>query len=282
MNIRQDATAEARKEYTERRTFFDVEKIKGGDGKYYIQGNGDAKISQVSDRYTLIPNRSLIQPIAEHFGWDKLVAITKWGNNFSYKFETGREIEIDDGDRVKEQLLIGNSYDKSKSFSFMFGAFRMVCSNGMYTGQAVVAYKKIHIGNIPVESLVNKVINNYQSNSFDLWRDFANKPLTLSEQMELSDNFKAYVEPKEDKHQEYRHTYHEPKDNIYLNRIIKEKTHYYLNRHDSVDNSRNAWGLYNQINRAIAHTPALKAPSQEPKRVLGNLNAEKYLAEVIK
>jgi len=275
-------TPEQKRQAVER-TFFPVEKIEntGQDDCSIVNSNSGRVISNVSKRYTLIPNRRLVEPIGNKLGWDKLTGLHVWGKNYQYTFNTGREIEISENDRVKERLLIGNSYDKTKSFSFMFGAFRMVCSNGMFTGQAIVAYKKIHVGYIPVDEIVNKVLDSYQSNQFDLWRDFAKHPMTEKEELELVANFKAYKEPEEDKHKEYRGTYYENKDSIYLNRRIRERASEYVAKPESLDNHRSAWGLYNQINRSIARNYDLQGNSNYTKRVNGNLSAEKYIQEAI-
>lgn len=254
------------------KSYFPVAKIDRGMGKYSIikVDTGDV-ISDVSKRYTLIKNEDIFQPFIDKFGIDNINGFIGYGKGkYSHmSIKTGRQFNFgteEKPDIIKEQIIIENSYNKTRSFRFMFGAFRMVCSNGLYSGNCSISYRKIHVGEIPVQELIDNVINNYEKNSFELWKSFREIPMTLSEQIKMIETFEAYEIKEENKDTS--------KD---VNRNIRKTTRRYLEQPETVDNQRNAWGLYNQLNRAIEYE--VSARSAVAKRILGNINAEKYLAK---
>jgi len=259
------------------RTLFDVDVI---DGRV-VDTTNDRVISEVSDRYTLVSNRSVIEPFVDTFGIDSLQSIRQYGagRNYVYELLTGRELEITEGDVVKERIIVRNSYDKSKSFMIIFGAFRLLCLNGLWYGVMQSQYKKIHVGEIPVSQIVDNVLSSYNSNNFDLWRDFAKRPMSLEEEHELLQDFKAFEEDEVDKHTNYRNTYFEPKDSRYLNRRIREIGSQLVSKSETKDNARSAWGLYNCINRAVTLVYELQGDRAYQKRVTANVRAEGYLKD---
>lgn len=232
------------------------------------------RISEVSKQYTLIDNKRLLMPFLNHFGIGSMRELrTYGGGKYLYvSFDTGRQFDMGRGDFIKERLIIKNSYDKTRAFSFMLGAYRMVCSNGLYAFDSVgLDCNKIHVGDIPVEQLIDGVLNRYSENTFQLWRNFADTPMSLEEQLALSAGFKAYLE------EEKAGTLKSVLTNEAVNKQVNERTNYYLNFPESVDNQRTAWGLYNQMNRAI--TKVVNGNSEINKRMLGNKNAERYIHE---
>lgn len=253
-------------------TFFPVEKRRGQDGVELINTNTGARLSGVSERYELVSNRELVRPFVEKYGAESLahLQVFNGGRSFLYKFETGRQFEIASGDLVKEQLVVQNSYDKTKSFSFMFGAFRFVCANGLYYGQAEATFKQKHLGAIPVQQLLESTLKSAGDNDFGTWARLAKTPLALPEQLETLSKFSAY---------EVDETLPKYTGNAQTNLRVNRVAAYLLNQTESVDNSRTAWGLYNQINRAIAQVTEKSAVS---KRILGNKNAEAFIIDTVK
>lgn len=255
------------------RVCFPVSKVKVGENQYRIVNDDTGRLlSEVSERYTLVKNGDLFIPFAEKFGYDKLCYMRGYGSGKYYiaKFFTGREFNFgthEKPDIVKEQIVIQNSYNKTKSFSFMFGAFRMVCSNGLYTGEAVINYKKIHVGEIPIKEMVTEVFAQYEKNHFESWQRLAKIPLTLESQIKLLEDFKAVNEKDEKSLEACR-----------VNRYIRYTAKWYLNKPESVDNQRTAWGLLNQINRGIAQNMA--SVSKISQNINANKRAEQYLIKV--
>jgi len=179
---------------------------------------------------------------------------------------TGREFDFGGGDTLKEKILVRNSYDKTKSFSFMCGAFRMVCSNGLYVGVgSVLAYKKIHVGEIPVDSIVNDALSRYSKNDFSFWRKLKEIPLTVEKEIEVLNNWQPYEVKDEEK------TW---KGNSLLNRWVKNYAERRIKSNESIDNQRNAWGLFNQMNQAIDR---VVPRGQVDKKIAGNERMEVYL-----
>jgi hypothetical protein len=252
------------------RSYFKVEKINTGMGKYAIVNmeNG-TKLADVSERYTLVKNEDIFKPFIERFGIENIARFIGYGRGkYSHmRINTGREFNFGTDempDIIKEQIVVENSYNKTRSFRFMFGAFRLVCTNGLYTGQCLLKYRKIHVGEIPVQELISNVINNYEQNSFDLWKSFKNVNMTLEQQIKMLETFEAF-EIKE-----------ENKGSYDLNHRIVNRAKMFLGKNESVDNQRNGWGLFNQLNRAIEIE--VSGNSKISQRVKANQKAESFLA----
>ena len=94
--------------------------------------------------------------------------------------------------------------------------------------------------------------------------------MTLEEQVAMANGFKAYEE------EVVQGKVRGVLTNADINKDIQNRTAHFLMQPESVDNVRNAWGLFNQANRAIGRT--VNGRSEINKRVLGNKNAEQYIA----
>lgn len=251
-------------------TFFSVSKVRDDDGYKIVDGYG-RQISKVSERYELVPNFNLVQPIVDHFGLENVKKVSRWGKSFTYEIETGRSFDIGGvGDLIKERIVIQNSYDKTRSFAFLFGAFRLICTNGLYYGQMNLGYKKIHVGEIPVREIVRGAIENFSRNDFANWNRMQKESLSLDREIDFLNAFDCFEVDEEHKDDVYGET------NAALNRRIRSYATAKVNGDESIDNQRNVWGLYNQINRAINAVVASKNVS---KKILGNQRTEKTLME---
>ena len=249
----------------DRAVFFPVENMAGvGTKRQIVNGLTGKVISEVSSRYTMVTNKEVIQPFIEHFGIGQLKTVTVFnaGRSYAFKFETGRQFDLG-GDRINEQLVVQNSYDKTKSFSFMFGAFRFVCSNGLYTAAgSVITYKKIHVGDIPVREMVQEALSGYMGNNFAFWRDLQNKKLDIAREQELVGRWMPFEVEKE-------HS-----GNAQLNNSIRYMAERLISRPEDLDNQRNGWGLFNQMNQAVNRVLPRKDLT---KRILGDKRSEEYL-----
>lgn len=254
-------------------SYFDVKKSYAGNKRYAIinRETGD-KLSEVSKRYCLVKNEDIFKPFVEKFGIENIRTFYGYGNRKYYhmRINTGRRFNFgteENPDWIEEQIIVENSYNKTKSFTFMFGAFRWVCTNGLFSGNAQITYKKIHVGSIPVKRLVNGVINNYEKNSFETWKNLKDKPLTLDTQIKIIETFEAFALKEENKGQ------------WDINHKILNRTKRYLEKDESVDNQRNGWGLYNQVNRAIAFE--VSGDSNVSKRISANRKLETFLVKAV-
>ena len=251
-------------------SYFPVEKVDVGMGKFAIirRDTGD-KLSDVSKRYTLIRNRDVFQPFVDRFGVGNIKKFYGWGKSKYYYMEinTGREFNFgteEKPDIVLERLVIQNSYNKTRSFSFMLGAFRTVCANGLYTGNAYINYKKIHVGKIDIMKLVFQALLRYEDNSFDNWNKFKEVPLTMERQIEIVNEFETKQLTEE-----------KLKDRFNINNKIVYTANRLLKKDESIDNQRNGWGLYNQLNQSIAVN--LRGNSKTSERITANKKLEEYL-----
>jgi hypothetical protein len=247
---------------------FPVTKQHNADGTWTIQDNRGRNISKVSERYTVVQNRDLIMPFINKFGYENVKQMYQYGAQkyLVCKINTGRQFEIAPGDFIDEQVVIQNSYNKTRSFSFIVGAFRSVCSNGLYYGSANLAIRRIHVGSIPTEELVSSAISSLETNNFHVWKNLQNVPLTQEQQHEAINRFNCFTEDDKFGGNKWTNT----KIRLYSNNIVRKPS--------SIDNQRNAWGLYNQINRGISQT--INAPSAVSRRINANKSAEEYLTKM--
>lgn len=76
------------------------------------------------------------------------------------------------GDYVNPVIHFFNSYDQSWALKGIFGAFRLVCSNGMVIGEKFAHYRKEHHQNASIDDLRNVIqvgMTNY-SERVELWK----------------------------------------------------------------------------------------------------------------
>lgn len=255
-------------EQLDKYVFFPVSKVKVLNTHRILDDKYGKVLSVVSENYKLVPNAEVVKPFIDHFGIERLEKVTIFNARRSYAFEfnTGREFDFD-GDRIRERLVIRNSYDKTKTFSFMFGAFRFVCSNGLYYAvNSAVVYRKIHVGEIPVSEIINKAINNYSQNDFEFYKKLLSIPLNLDQEIELVNQWQPFES-------KYNRVY---MGNANLNSRINWTANRLIKNPESKDNQRNAWGLYNQMNQAIRRNVTT---SQFNKKILGDQRALEFLGE---
>jgi hypothetical protein len=246
------------------------------DGKRVLVDYTGHTVARVSDRYALVQNRDIFGPIVAHFGEDKIkrVMVQGRGRYAHMMLETGREFSFSyngQTDVIKERLVIENSYNHTRSFRFMFGAFRMVCSNGLYTGQAVLAIRRIHSGRIDIGGIVQNVLDSWETNSFDLWRDFQRQPMTLQEEIALAERFQPFDGGTDEK------------PNLLArrsNRWVSQCAVSAVNRPESVDNQRNAWGLLNGLNRGIS--TVLRTRGALQRVISANQAAEAHVLQAVR
>jgi len=251
-------------------SYFPVTKVRDDNrlGFALVDDNG-RKLAEVSERYELVNNKRLIQPIVDRLGIDKLVSYRRQGNNFYYLFDTGKEIDFGgngESDILKHRILIRNSYDKTRSYNFINGAFRQVCSNGLVTLQCGFRYKKKHVGEIPVEDHVQKILASLDGVDFSFWRQLKEVKLDQSDKTILIGMFNAF-----DTQKEYSRSDE-------LNRRIQYNAQYQNEREVNTNSQLNAWGLLNNINWGISRSIG---NSNTQAVISANLKLEEYLKQVV-
>lgn len=264
-------------------SYFAVEKVpmgineKGKKRFGIVNRENSALLSEVSERYTLVRNQEIFKPFIEQFGYEAIRKFHDYGNGKYYymEIETGRQFNFgteEKPDMVDELLCIANSYNKTKSFTFKLGAFRWVCSNGLHSGEALVNYKKIHVGEIPVQKLVFQALLKFQDNTFDNWKKLKDVSLDTSRRLEVIEGLKVFDEVDKKGEKIW--------NNIRLNSRIRRTATYKVTRNQNeIDNQENGWGLYNQINWAIDRE--IGGKSQIDKRITANKRMEEYLMSTV-
>jgi hypothetical protein len=124
-------------------------------------------VSVMSDRYTLVPNETLIETTVQELGdFGHEVNVTKaellnGGRQFFTELTfPNLSFTPDDGLEVGMQLLMGGSYDGTKRIWFQLGSFRFVCSNGMVVGTTLLECNQKHMGQNVMEQILNTIQGN--------------------------------------------------------------------------------------------------------------------------
>ena len=117
--------------------------------KFIVREDTNEVLSCMTDEYKLVSNKQVIDEIAKplkssgaHFKEAQMFgdgARTQWTWLFP---ET--KVDIGDGDNVNPEITVKNSYDGKWELSFMAGAFRLVCSNGLIIGTILDSKKNRH------------------------------------------------------------------------------------------------------------------------------------------
>jgi len=153
----------------------------------------DEVFSVVTDRYNLIPYEASLSltedALRQHpeFGTPER-EIHLLGDPHGSKVRihyTFPEIPFDigSGDIVHPTLDIHSSYDTGWSWWMTGGAYRLVCSNGMYVGRKVCFYKHKHTHGLTFEVISRRLHGALErfSNEFGIWKGWADRILQPSE-----------------------------------------------------------------------------------------------------
>ena len=62
-----------------------------------------------------------------------------------------------------------------------------------------LSFRKIHIGEIPVDDLINNAFNNYEKNSFQDWYKLRNIPVTVDKAKCLMSDYKSFPNLKDNR-----------------------------------------------------------------------------------
>lgn len=90
------------------------------------------------------------------------------------------DVQINTGDVVHPEVEIRNGYDGIWSFGVLFGAFRLVCSNGLVIGDVVMQFKRKHFNPAQQFLLTDMLQNSFESfsNQTEMWKGWVDKVLT--------------------------------------------------------------------------------------------------------
>ncbi|MCK9596517.1 DUF945 domain-containing protein [Candidatus Pacearchaeota archaeon] len=146
----------------------------------------------VRNRYKVVSHQGAIDIVSEaiklnpEFGEGDLKTIfTDDGRKMKATF-TFSEIDHnigDKGDILHPTVTLFNSYDASWPLSLLFGAFRVVCSNGMIVGEKFMQFKRKHTLMLDPKSVIDHLSEGMEKFSMqtNLWQEWVERTLAASE-----------------------------------------------------------------------------------------------------
>ena len=109
------------------------------------------------------------------------------------------DFEVKEGDVVNPQIEYFNSYDGSWSEKFIFGAYRVVCSNGLTVGEKFAMETARHVEGQRKDFAIklDEALHNFSIQN-GIWKEWLNKEVSLAhlnqvEEMGLNKSEKAEV-----------------------------------------------------------------------------------------
>lgn len=141
----------------------------------------------LSKKYQLVKHEDAIEMVEEaiekspEYGkYDKQITFPSKGGKMhaTYIFPEV-EVPVTSGDSINPKIEIFNSYDGQWRFNIIFGAFRLVCSNGLVIGEKVFQYQAKHFSTFD-EMIVKKTLKESMdafSEQTQIWKTWVNKVL---------------------------------------------------------------------------------------------------------
>ena len=202
-----------------------------------IREDTSEPIGIVSSLYGLMKHQDIIESFREALKKTKheeKIAVLKNGAHLiaTYKLPD-TQVEVKKGDLVSMQFIARNSYDGTKSFSLMLGAFRLVCSNGLIIGKEVFTYSQKHFAGNEMFSDASGIIQGKVSELIEHFND-ALPTMKKMTKIELSEESETLFE--KDKLQLPKYLIDEAKG-------IYEKT-----------KEKTLWEFYNSLTFVISHS----------------------------
>jgi len=199
----------------------------------------------VSNDYGLVKHESVIDSFREagkEYGVQEKISLVKDGAYLLYQMTFPKvEMEVRKGDLIKMQMIAKNSYNGNNSLTVIFGAFRLVCSNGMILGEKFLQFSYRHIGSVGGINNAD-TIDGYRQAYTNYIRLFGERmpQITAMARQEIRSDDGLFK-----------------KEHAYLPKYLLQeaKTSY------ETGQDRTVWGYYNALTFAISHK--LRKPSPD-------------------
>ena len=147
----------------------------------------NAKIlGMVSQTYKLVDHKETIYNVQTALEYAKLLdrkpkhSIINNGAKIISEFILKDEIMPLKNDKIKTRIILNNSYDGSLAIQFLFGLYRLVCSNGLMIGVTYGKIKYYHRQYFNLKDFIESVqenFKNYRKQSAQKIRELANKKI---------------------------------------------------------------------------------------------------------
>ena len=139
----------------------------------------------LSEKYQLIKHEDVIEMVEKaikkspeygHFERDITFLSGEAKMKASYVFPE-ITVPVGRGDLINPKIDVFNSYDGGWRFNLLFGAFRLVCSNGLVIGEKVLQYKVKHFSTFSEDHVKQLLISSMESFSdqTNIWKTWMDK-----------------------------------------------------------------------------------------------------------
>jgi len=120
--------------------------------KAVVRTDTEAVLGVVSNEYELVRHATVIDAFREagkKYDIQEKVSLAQNGAYLFYQMTFPKvEAEVTKGDIVRMQMVARNSYNSMSSLQIVFGALRLVCTNGMVLGTKFMQFFYRHIGEV--------------------------------------------------------------------------------------------------------------------------------------
>lgn len=170
------------------------------DYKAITNEEGSYLYTIVSNQYKLIQHEDILTMVGEcineniEYGkYTEEQSFTHFGGRMRAQFKFPEaEVEITHNgkpDTVNPQIEVFNSYDTSWKFQLLFGAFRLICSNGLVIGEKVLHLQKRHIESLSLDREVIKAVLIQYMRTFseqkEIWKNWVDRTISQAEAKEI-------------------------------------------------------------------------------------------------
>ena len=164
------------------------------DKQAIVRTDLNTVLGVVSPDYFIVTHKEALDKatsVVEQFEDLKLenIATTKGGSRMYAMYQSQKEYiigNLDTGkpDNIKLRLTLNNSYDGSLKYGFTIGAYRLVCKNGLRTGQDIFAVKQKHTAGLIVDNIMRsarEAVRYFHDKVIPGWKIMNQKEIVVSD-----------------------------------------------------------------------------------------------------
>lgn len=213
--------------------------------KAVVRTDTNQALGIASDNYGLVKHATVIDQFREagaEYGVEEKISLTKNGANLFYQMTFPKvEAEVQKGDIVRMMMIAKNSYNSGSSLQVIFGAFRLVCENGMILGTKFLSFNFRHIGNVGGVNDI-EIMNQYKDSYTNYIKLFGEKMpiITAMAQKEIPNEGLLF-----------------DKDAVHIPEYLLKEAESSFNTH----NDKSLWGYYNSLTDAVTHKMRKESPA---------------------
>lgn len=153
--------------------------------KAVVRTDTNTSLGLVSDDYALVNHTTVVdgfREVGQRYGATEKITLAKDGAFLFYEMKFPKiTMEAKKGDLVQMMMVAKNSYNGMNSLQIVFGAFRLVCLNGMVLGTKFMQFSYRHVGS--VGGLTPEAIIEQYVNAYDGYVDLFNRKGEVINQM---------------------------------------------------------------------------------------------------